>query len=289
MNRQVKNECQVEFPMFSPFESYSALVVNTLGRSAFRRYFFNHRKIMIKQYCSKVFDYVYFDLYSLSIKLNMDCLHCYENCCDGDHRSPTLKEYKELYEDKYSEIVKSIPESYRDEFDSFVNQYGMFTKYPYKLKYMNIQSKDNHCVFLFKDDEGLNKCVIHKYCLDNNISPNLFKPGSCSLFPIDVIKFKMQDEGGYFVFCSSLDTSQFTRFAVTNSENNNVIYPCLDLDVADKYNFSEDTIMPAYVYARSYVKEVFNLDCVRLIEDSGVLDHVSRLHRLFDPNKRSEK
>lgn len=285
MNRQVKNECQLEFPLFSPFKEYSALPINSLGRNAFRKYFFNHRRTIIKQYCSKVFDYVYFDLQSLSSRVNMDCLHCYVNCCGGKFRVPTLKEYEKLYSDKYDNIVKSIPDSYRDEFDSFVSQHGMFVKHPYQSEYINTQAKDNHCVFLFKDNEGLNKCVIHKYCLDNNISPNLFKPGSCSLFPIDIVKFKMLEESGYYIFCSLPSTSSFSRFNVFDNCNGNTIYPCLDLSIANKFGFAEHTIIPAYVYADSYVKEVFGLDCVSLIENSGMLEKISKLHRLFNPNK----
>ena len=285
MNRQVKNECQLELPLFSPFKGYSALPIDSLGRNVFRRYFFNHRHTMIKQFCSKVSDYVYFDLCSLSIKINMDCLHCYENCCGGDLRVATVKEYEQLYNDKYDKIVKSIPDCYRDEFNSFISQYGMFIKHRYYMQFLNTQAKDNRCIFSFRDKEGLNKCVIHKYCLDNNISPNLFKPGSCSLFPIDIVKFKMQEEQGYLIFCCSNATVHFSRFALTDKRHNNVIFPCLDLSIAKKRDFSEKTIMPAYVYASSYVKEVFNLDCIAIIENSGILNNISKLHGLFNPNK----
>ena len=284
MNRQIKNKCNVEFPLFSPFESYSALAMYAEQRNAFRRYFFNHRHTMLKQYCSKVVDYVYFDLYSLSTRLNMDCLHCHQHCCYCTVRVPTLKEYEQLYKEKYPDIVKSVPLSYCEEFKSFVNEHGMFDKHPYVRGYINSQAKDNHCIFSFQDDEGLNKCIIHKYCLDNNISPNLFKIGSCSLFPVDIVKFDMQEEKGYVVFCSCNSTALFSRFSSID-KNTNTSYPCLDLSIAKKRNFSEETIMPAYVYADSYVKEVFDLDCVRLIEDSGLLNNVSKLHGLFNPNK----
>lgn len=285
MNRQVKNECQLEFPLFSPSNENSSLYINSIGRNAFRKYFLNHRRDILKIFSSKIADYVFFDLQSLSSKVNMDCLHCYKNCCGGKIRVATLKEYNQIYNDKYDDIVKSIPECYHDEFDSFVSQHGMFIKHPHHAEFLNTQAKDNHCVFLFRDNEGLNKCVIHKYCLDNNISPNLFKPGSCSLFPIDIIKFKMYEESGYFIFCSLFSTSSFSRFSVYDSCNGNTIYPCLDLSVANKRGFAEDTIMPAYVCASSYVKEVFDLDCISLIENSGMLEKVSKIHRLFNPNK----
>lgn len=285
MNRQVKNECQVEFPLFSPFKEYSALPIYAEGRVAFRSYFFNHYHTFVKQFCSKVLDYVYFDLYSLSIRINVDCLHCHKHCCKGAFRVPTLKKYKQLYEKEYSNILKSVPDSYRDEFDSFVKQNGMFTVHPNKRGYLNAQAKDDACIFSFQDDEDLNKCIVHKYCLDNNISPNLFKIGSCSLFPIDIVKFKMKDESGYFVFCSCSATALFSRFASIDRNNNNATYPCLDLSISYEHGFSEATIMPAYVYANSYVNEVFNLDAIAIIEKSGVLQEVGKLSRLFNPNK----
>lgn len=284
MLKQIKNECFVQIPLFD--NNMSLLPVGSSCRKAFQSYFLNNNGNYIKVFSSKVSSNVFFDVKSLKQLIIPDCLHCYKNCCKGKHRVPTSTEFSTLYEEHYQKILQSVPECYRDEFQTFVANNGMFMPHVFIKKFLDVKTIDNHCCFSFIDENGLNKCVIHKYCLDNNIDYNLFKPGSCSLFPIDIVKFKTFESNGYFVFLACKDTYLFSRFSVwEENKKHNVLCPCLDLQRGEELGFDKSCCIPAYEYAESFISTVFDVNIVDIIENvdkSKMYDINSK--RLFNPH-----
>lgn len=285
MLRQVKNECLVEIPLFD--NNMSLLPVNSFCRKEFQKYFLNNNFFYVKVFSNKLSANVFFDTKSLKQLIIPDCLHCYRNCCKGKLRVPTSAEFSSLYTAHYQKILQSIPICYREKFETFVNENGMFTPHIFWKKCLNANAIDDHCCFSFVDEDGLNKCVIHKYCLDNNIDCSLFKPGSCSLFPIDIVKFKTFESSGYFVFLACEYTCSFSRFSVwEENKKYNVLYPCLDLQRGEELGFDKSCCIPAYEYAESFISTVFDLNIVEIIRNSKQNDMYNVYsHRLFNPCK----
>lgn len=271
MLRQIKNEFVVEFPLFS--SSNESIPLNSTFRKVFKDYFYLHKNTTLKIFSKKQCIDLFIDVFSLKNIVNVDCLHCPYSCCVGGHRFPTSPEFKTFFYDRLSKIVDSAPSSFKDQFVEILKHNNLFTPHPWAPNLLDIKKINNRCVFSFLDEQGLNKCIIHKYCLDNNLSINLIKPGSCSLFPIDFVRFKTFEENGYYLFACTRETL-FSRFSIVEKHAKNNICPCLDVSCANELNFDENSYIPAYVYADSFVKEFFDIDLISVVQNSDILKNV---------------
>ena len=157
----------------------------------------------------------YFDLKSLSILTNLDCLHCEEvcetNCCNGSPYPPqqesidyVLSNHREIFLDE----KVGTPEDRYYLYDMFLQRnktvnFGNRRWMPgaiKKTKGMQTYPKVPHdrCVFNVEQEDGSHLCAIHGHCLHCNEDPIAKKPNYCSLYPLSSIDL---DDTSKFIFC----------------------------------------------------------------------------------------
>jgi len=58
------------------------------------------------------------------------------------------------------------------------------------------KGRKSFCVFLTPDtgEFGFHGCMIHAYCLESNLSPYLYKPSACVMFPLFLLDVDEEDE-----------------------------------------------------------------------------------------------
>lgn len=209
---------------------------------------------------------VYYDLTSLSTLVNLDCFNCHRiqrPCCDGSPYEFS-DEYLSLIDEKVDDIIKTcLPKDKQKEYFSFMHKYGyvslvgydqqkIFFNPPEFLK--TFTEKDMKCFFFFKDSDGIEKCMIHRYCVLKGIDFTTLKPPSCMLFPIDVINFKHSDSKKDFkmVFAITEDTKTFSRWSSEYLE-----FACTNKGLGYKDMFLDKDYVPAYKAQGTSFKKLF--------------------------------
>lgn len=220
------------------------------------------KKIECIKYLKNNTDYLYgvgdlvFDTKSLKTEIVLSkCLGCEKyhgvNCCEGSPY-PLVSENKEKLSSIVGEVLRWETE-YKDLDKSIVSmQKSIFTK-----SGTFIGMKSGGCLFnIFKD--GVDKCAIHGYCLDNGLNYLEYKPYICSMFPIFIVKL---DSGKKVVFCSNKETSGFTLYWYTLTKrfcvNKNVMDRALSGDAGrstyirnlDMQKITEDNVPNSYLPA----------------------------------------
>jgi Fe-S-cluster containining protein len=110
-----------------------------------------------------------------NIKYNSNCLTCdfCDDYCCSHGVDIDIENVKRIL--KFKTELENISST-----DWFFDNYNIDDEFPGKL-FTRIKTKNNKCVFYNFKERG---CLIHKFCLENNIDVYYLKPITCSLFPI---------------------------------------------------------------------------------------------------------
>ena len=166
-----------------------------------------------------------FDMNSLNTPILLSkCLDCEkyqeENCCPGSPYS--MPDYqKEDLRSILPGVIGFMPEGQVEEKYSS-NLDSIFTKGNSVVCHGN---REGRCIFSFHQN-GVPKCAIHGYCLENNLNPFKYKPFICSLFPLFAVEFP---SGLVMFFCHNKETEPLSFYWYTLSRR-----PCVNLDTLDR-------------------------------------------------------
>lgn len=160
-------------------------------------------------------DGLFFDLKSLSIPINLDCLHCEEvcdiNCCDGHPYPPqkecidyALENIEEIFQDYNVGDLDARMKAYNilKEKGSLTVNMGNRQFTPGAIKKTKPMqtfpyTKADGCIFNILCN-GQHKCALHANCLTKGIDPFTKKPIHCSTYPLCSIDIS---EDSKFIFC----------------------------------------------------------------------------------------
>lgn len=128
--------------------------------------------------------------------------------------------------------------------------------YEWDDQYDRLLTKDSkgRCVFLTpnKKDLGFYGCTIHSYCLENNLSPHLYKPSACVMFPLFILDVSDEEE--------TILVTSHNREVMTlgEDEDNYHEMPCLlPNDLAEK---------PLYEEMKSTLVTMFGMKAWNLLD-----------------------
>lgn len=156
----------------------------------------------------------YFDLKSLSIPVNLDCLNCEKvcdiNCCGGAPYPPqqeSLEFIKKHFDEIFSDPNAGDPDD-RVKLNkllmekNFTVNFGNRRWQPGAIKKTKGMETfpivhENGCIFNVKDGDK-HKCAIHAHCLTCGINPIEKKPIYCSMYPLCSIDINDESK---FIFC----------------------------------------------------------------------------------------
>lgn len=230
----------------------------------------------------------FFDLKSLSILVNLDCMNCEKvcdiNCCGGAPYPPqgeSLEFIKENYNEIFSDEAVGLPEERKKLKELLIdrNLTVLFGNRRWqagavkKTKGMETFPKvpDNGCVFNVKQPEGHHKCAIHAHCVTKGINPITKKPIYCSMYPLCSVDLR---EDSRFLFCILDDDIDFGMWQNVDHS----IRPCFNKGLLTDPN-------------RPYFKDEdykFALDAsigsARYIY-GDVVDHISQVLKEYNSNQ----
>lgn len=226
----------------------------------------------------------FFDIKSLTIPTNLDCLNCEKvcdiNCCRGTPYPPQseslefIKEnYNEIFSDENAgdlEDRKKLKELLIDRnltvlFGNRRWQAGAIKK----TKGMETFPKvpDNGCVFNVTCEHG-HKCAIHAHCLTKGINPISKKPIYCSLYPLCSIDLR---DDSRFLFCILDPDITFGMWQnVDQSER-----PCFNkglLTDPDRPYFKDEDYKSAFESSINSVKYLYGEEL-----SNQVLEHIKNI------------
>lgn len=124
------------------------------------------------------------DTKGLKQEINLNCFECTKvyayGCCCGSPCQMSRKNQKmlEAHLDKLSNEMKSINETYYNE----VITKGGFITFDGIIK-----SCGERCSLLV-EHEGIHKCMVHKYALDEGIPIYEICPLSCLMYPLEILE-----------------------------------------------------------------------------------------------------
>lgn len=199
-----------------------------------------------------------FDIKSLKSEIILSkCLQCEhyqgENCCYGNPYA-LPEDNRERLEPLVEDILGIIPDNYERLYS--VKLGNLYTPSG------SITTKGHpkgHCLFSYDTEDGVPKCAIHAYCLENGLNPRAYKPYTCSMFPLFAIR---TPENKVMFFCHNKETQGFspyryplsTRFCVDKESlkkvydgtSKNKYYNSLNLEEMKKDKVLE-SYNPAYI------------------------------------------
>lgn len=108
----------------------------------------------------------------------MECTFCKDQCCEwgADIDMQNVKRLMK-YKDELEKFTGIPSDQWFDESEQAIDY-----EYPgHEYMRTRFDKEKDHCVFLNIKDRG---CLIHSFCLTNNIDYHEIKPTFCSLFPV---------------------------------------------------------------------------------------------------------
>jgi len=116
----------------------------------------------------------------------LSCNFCNDLCCSSGvdidiHNVKRIMMYAKDIEN-YMKIPKT---------EWFLGNYKYDKEFPGK-RYTRTKIKDHTCVFINRNGRG---CLIHKFCIENNIDFHILKPMVTTLFPVTFDKGLLHSSG----------------------------------------------------------------------------------------------
>ncbi len=197
----------------------------------------------------------------LFTSVNLDCLHCKlvhsTTCCEGGqpysleadnlnrlqtHAQAIIQKHLDPTRQKEAQATGYMETASSDSFSP------------------TIKGCDGDCFFLGKHGDQ-SFCSIHRYALENKLSPWLLKPFSCSLFPLDII----QDGDKLLITAITPETASFSRWGKDYEH-----FFCVNIEKRKeaKLNpqfFSLKSYKPAWTWSQELLELSFGKECIETI------------------------
>lgn len=217
-------------------------------------------------------DNIYYDLKSLSIPVNMDCLNCEKvcdvNCCNG-HPYPPQQESLDYVKENYDEI---FTDDNAGEPEDRAQLYERLLEKQFTVKFNNRMwprgnvkrhepmetfpvVPDNGCIFNVKCG-NYHKCMIHAHALTEGINPIAKKPIYCSLYPLCSVDLNDKEK---FLFCILDEDIKFNMWGGVDQSKR----PCFNKGLLTDPNrdyFKDEDYKPALLASINSVSYMYGAD-----------------------------
>lgn len=227
---------------------------------AFKSYLFNRRLGIIENKESLFL----IDQEALMQPINLNCFACTKKesygCCGGSpcDMSSKNRNYLDKHLTAIEEMMQQLdPESYK----ALLLNKGMFTANG------KIKAYDGHCSMLIKH-EGVNKCIAHKYALDNGLSPYELCSLSCLMYPLEILELRVSRQKKIYFLTAALEEEFTEKYSRWGS------YKTLDAELRciniQKHNdlFKKEDYKPIYEVNKALLIHEFGevfFDCLNIL------------------------
>lgn len=208
------------------------------------------------------------DVEALTRVINLDCINCHQindTCCCG--ASPVafprhsllnvLANYEEIITERFSEKQRQI-----------IEEKGIFDEHLGRM--LSPKTMEWGCVFLMKKGNGVRRCAIKDWCLENNKRITDFCSTSCLLFPMDVFEIRSISGRKFYYITSVLKdeiATKYSRWGDISALN----LPCIDYSrVPDIFNgeiFKDNEYTPIYLNFKELLIQWFGQNTYSYIDE----------------------
>ncbi|WP_134703496.1 DUF3109 family protein [Ammoniphilus sp. YIM 78166] len=192
--------------------------------------------------------------------VNLDCLNCKlvhsTTCCEGGQPYSMKPDNLNRLHLHAQEIIQTHldPKRQKEAQETGYIESVSETFSP------TIKDCEGDCFFLGKQ-ESQSFCSIHRYALENKLSPWLLKPFSCSLFPLDII----EDGEKLLITAITPETAPFSRWGKDYEHFFCVNYQKRKEAELSPELFSLKNFKPAWTWSQELLEQSFGKECVEWI------------------------
>lgn len=226
------------------------------------------RKIAVIEWKDKV---ILLDEEGLNKKVNMNCSactrkHAYGCCCGSpcSYSKRNLKVYKENEKALIEELKKIEPKFYQ----RIVAQ-ELQEESPELLELVafdgSIGECDGRCMLLVRE-EGMAKCLTHKYALEHQMPIYSLSPLSCLLFPLEIIEAITDKGKRLLIFTSVVEDEMAKKIGRWGSYKNlGISLNCMSETLSDE-DFKKEDYQKVYKVNKGLITYEFGQSIYDAIE-----------------------
>lgn len=158
---------------------------------------------------------------ALKHEINLNCFACTKlyqyGCCSGSPCSYSPKN-KKMFNKHYLGIEQEVKQLDENNYKNIMRGGGFFTSEG------EVRECNGHCALLV-EEEGIYKCIAHKYALEHEVSKYDLCPLSCLMYPLEIMEL-FDDKNKYvFLLTSVVETDFAKNFGRWGS------YECLETEL----------------------------------------------------------
>lgn len=179
---------------------------------------------------------------ALKMPINLNCFACTKRhqygCCCGSPCAMSEKNMALL--DRHilpmEEAVRMLDEQ---QYEKLMSNGGFLTANG------KIKAFDGHCAFLV-EEEGVYKCMPHKYALEQNLSIYELCPLSCLMYPLEILELVTDKHKKIFLLTAAVEEKFAERFSRWGS------YESLEVELRCIYKEKHDELFKKEDYEAVY-------------------------------------
>lgn len=222
------------------------------------KYYLGQRKLGVIEQDEQVF---LIDLQGLKEEINLNCFECTKKyqygCCCGTPCGFSDKNMS-LFDKHMLKIEEALKAVDSEQYEKLQKNGGFMTANG-KLK-----AFDGHCALLIKE-EGVYKCMAHKYALEQSIPSYDLCPLSCLMYPLEVIELVTNKGKKVYLLTSVVDETFAKEFGRWGSyESLKVELKCIHKTEHDNI-FKVEDYYPVYEVNKDLIIHEFGDDIYRAI------------------------
>lgn len=196
------------------------------------------------------------DTEALMKEINLNCFECTKihkyGCCSGSPCDLSVKNRKsfEQHQFKLIEEMKQLDEQYYKKVESlggFLDEKG------------TIRECEGRCSLLAKH-EGVWKCLVHKYALEQGMPPYDICPLSCLMYPLEIIELMTSKQKKIILLTSAIDEDFAKEYGRWGSYKDlEVELRCIHKEAHNEV-FQEKAYRPVYQVNKKLIIHEFGED-----------------------------
>lgn len=221
--------------------------------------FLTHRKLVAMDIGEQLY---LVDTVALEKEINLNCFECTRlygyGCCCGSPCQMSRKNQKHLDQhlNGLAQEMRDLNEKYYDE----VMIKGGFMSFDGSIK-----SCDERCSLLV-EDEGVHKCMAHKYALEHEIAIYEFCPLSCLMYPLEIIELITDKKRKVILLTSVVEEDLARNYGRWGSYKGlNIDHRCINKETHNEI-FKLEDYKPVYEVNKNLMDHEFGKEVYKGLE-----------------------